>query len=302
MIPEMKKLVTPVVLLAIGIAVAMLPLIHSETDMVSDVKPYVPQSNYKQSVRCTKDKGYKYREGGQVIRESQLAHELLGNYCGIEIGPGACNPFGLFTVSVGLTQDMDPVDYEYYKNGQIKYCGDYARIDVPGDALNLSAFPTSSVPYVLNSHVWEHVPNPLKALEEWVRVVTHTGVIFVMVPDRCALPEDCARPVTTMADLIHYYETNATLDNFVDELKKIQNENNSDDNYHRGHFIVFTPDLLLQIMLWFNEKYYEQHISLRLVSFLYIDDKLGNGHQIAWQVLKDEQRPKEQIAMATFPK
>jgi SAM-dependent methyltransferase len=249
------------------------------------------------TVQCTKYKGYKYQVGKYLVPDSPLAHKLLGDQCGIEIGPSACNPFNLNTIHVGLTEEMDPEDFQLYKDGQIEFCGDYAKIDVPGDTMNLSNFRTSSVPFILHSHVWEHVPNPLRALEEWARVVEHSGFIFIMVPDRCALSTDCARPVTTMADLLHYYEINATIEDFSDpETGRLFGKRGNDD-YRRGHLIIFTSDLLIQIMLWFNTRYYQHYVTLRLISFLEVDDKHGNGHQITWQVIKGEQRPREEIAM-----
>ena len=104
--------------------------------------------------------------------------------------------------------------------------------------------------------------------------------------------------MTTIQDLIYYYEIDATLDDFINEETGRLPGRKIEGNTHRDHhLIIFTPDLLIQIMLWFNQKYYDQHISLQLISFLFKDDKYGNGHQIAWQVIKNENRPKEEIAM-----
>jgi SAM-dependent methyltransferase len=230
-------------------------------------------------VYCTRQKGYQYRPDGFVGFESAIAQELLKDRCGIEIGPSACNPFGVDTIHVGLIEEMDPIDYNHFKQGQINTCGDYARIDVPGDALDLHLFPDYSVDFVINSHVWEHVPNPLRALEEWVRVVRHGGIILVIVPHHCASPIDCARNLTTIQELERYYEMNANLEDFKEVAVR-----------HRGHIIVFSPDLLMEITLWFNKRHQtlNDSLSLVLLTFKFRDDKFvnSNGHLIAWEVHK----------------
>ena len=248
-----------------------------QTDEIVDPKDLKTVSS--RILYCSRDKGYDYRDGGFVGFESAIAHELLKDTCGIEIGPSACNPFGVNTIHVGLTEEMDPVDYQHFKQGQINTCGDYARIDVGADAMDLYMFPNNSVDFVITSHVWEHLPNPLRAFEEWVRVVQHAGIIYAIVPNRCASPIDCVRNVTTIQELITYYEMNATLDDFKDVAIS-----------HRGHLIVFTPDLLMEITLWFNKRHaaLQDSITLTLVAFKYKDDKFRNshGHLIAWEVLK----------------
>lgn len=249
---------------------ALLETSPSVTGLPNENKPRGSQ----REVFCTRDKGYRYLHPERVLPESPLAHFLLDNLCGIEIGTASSNPYGLNTIQVGLTENMDPVDFKYYRDGQIKTTGDYAKIDVGGDALNLSAFYNSSVDFVLASHVWEHVPNPLQAIEEWVRVTKDGGLLFLVVPHRCAKATDCNRPLTTFTQLLHYYETQATVDYFPDA------------DMHRGHYIIFSPSLLMKVLFWFNQKHAANHHTLSLKYFLEVDDKIGNGHMIVFGVHK----------------
>lgn len=55
--------------------------------------------------------------------ESPLAHKFLDGLTGIEIGAAAYAPFGVNAKNVGLTKEMDPEDYELYKNHQIEVVG-----------------------------------------------------------------------------------------------------------------------------------------------------------------------------------
>src|SRR4051812_36637682 len=100
---------------------------------------------------------------GTICPESKLAHELLDGLEGLEIGPAAHNPFGLKTRNVGLSSEKDPLDYDYYERMQLEMCGAVARIDLAADAAELP-IGDNSVDFVIHSHVWEHLPNPLRAL------------------------------------------------------------------------------------------------------------------------------------------
>jgi predicted SAM-dependent methyltransferase len=217
------------------------------------------------------DKKYVYTKPENVHKESKLAHQLLDGLCGVEIGAASYAPFGLRTVNVGLTAEMDPVDFEMYKQHQIEVTGDYSRIDIPGDAENLTAIADSSADFVLHSHVWEHLHNPLRSLHEWVRVVKNGGLIFVMVPHRNALSTDRSRNITSIKYL------SALLDGQSPDLRNVP---------HRGHHTVFSPHLLMQIQHAFNARHVSSGIHLELVSFLEMDDKIQLGHQICWRVVK----------------
>jgi SAM-dependent methyltransferase len=52
------------------------------------------------------------------------------------------------------------------------------------DACDLQAIPDASYDFVAASHVLEHTANPLRALQEWKRVLRPGGALLVLVPDR----------------------------------------------------------------------------------------------------------------------
>lgn len=243
---------------------------------------------------CSTDKGYKYKENPSFFgADSPLAHRLLDGMCGIEIGPSACNPFNLNTIEVGLTAETNLTEFTYYSNLQLNECGDYAKVDYGiNDAADLSIFATSSTDFVLHSHVWEHLPNPLRALEEWVRVTKHGGIIFVIVPHPCASPLDCGRPPTTIHDLLDYYHANANMSSFDFPDRYVK---------YNGHLHVFNHELLLEIMFWFNQQYSESaNVSLILGYFMLQDDKLYNGYLISWVVNKVEERELSDVYYGRF--
>lgn len=212
---------------------------------------------------------------GLVFPESRLAHEILDGLEGIEIGPAAHNPFGLQTRSVGLSRKQDARDYAFYEQMQRENCGTVAVIDLAADAAALP-LADDSVDFVLHSHVWEHLPNPLCALTEWVRMVRSGGFIFAIVPKRDADPLDRDRPLTALAEWETHYARRSTYKDRIAEM----------GGPARSHYTVFSPALLHGIGVWFNRVHADAR--LEVTAFQDTDDKVGNGHTMAWRVRKND--------------
>src|SRR5712692_8119196 len=100
-----------------------------------------------------------------AFREHALAHQLLDQSRGLEIGAAAHNPFGLNTRNVAPLDD-----YGFYASSQ----SDFGLLPSPvhiwatADAIPV---PDDSEDFVLSSHVVEHLPNLIAAFVEWNRIV-----------------------------------------------------------------------------------------------------------------------------------
>ena len=57
------------------------------------------------------------------------------------------------------------------------------RVDVVDDAERLSGFADKSLDFVIANHVVEHLEDPIRALENMVRVLRPGGVVFLTLPD-----------------------------------------------------------------------------------------------------------------------
>jgi SAM-dependent methyltransferase len=125
---------------------------------------------------------------------SAFADRHLAHLTGLEIGGSAHNDFGLATRNVDVTADLGTV----YKREERERCGRVMPVDVvaPGDEL---PFGDDAVGFVLASHVIEHFPDPIRALEEWLRVAREKVVLFVPHRDRTF---DRDRPVTPVDELL----------------------------------------------------------------------------------------------------
>lgn len=86
--------------------------------------------------------------------------------------------------------------------------GESCLVDYLGDAINLP-FENASLDYIANSHVLEHVSNPVKALLEWQRVLKPGGVVYAVIPDR-RFTFDHARELTPAEHMIEDYKKGTT--------------------------------------------------------------------------------------------
>lgn len=73
------------------------------------------------------------------------------------------------------------------------------------DSVDMSVIPDASYDVVLSSHVLEHIANPIKALNEWGRVLRPSGVLVMLTPRREAT-FDHRRPVTALEHLVQDFE------------------------------------------------------------------------------------------------
>ena len=101
--------------------------------------------------------------------------------------------------------------YNYYKNKE--------GTQYVSEATDLSLTPSSKYEFVISSNCLEHVANPLKAIEEWVRVVKKGGLLFLVLPnkDYCF---DHNRPITEFFHLLEDYHNNIT-ENDLTHLNEI---------------------------------------------------------------------------------
>ena len=132
----------------------------------------------------------------QTVR---LAHRYLNGLRGLEIGGSAQSDFGVDALNVDTTASMDTL----YKRHEREVWGWAKPVDVvaSGDRL---PFEDDTVDFVLASHVIEHIPDPIAALEEWIRVSRY--YLFLVVPHRDRT-FDRGRPLTTVAELIERHES-----------------------------------------------------------------------------------------------
>ncbi len=192
------------------------------------------------------------------FKESELAHQYLDGLTGIEIGASAHNPFGLDTKNVDYTKEID-----VYKQSQIDLCGESSEVDIvsPGDELPLV---NEEVDFVISSHAVEHFFDPIKAINEWLRI--SKKYVFMIIPHK-ERTFDKDRKLTTPEEL--------KLRN-----KKVYSQediNNPENIYFNGvsgpygHWNVWDTQSFLDLC--------EQE-NWHVVELQDVDDKVGNGFTV----------------------
>ncbi len=189
-----------------------------------------------------------------MFPESALAHK----YCrgrGLEIGGSAHNPFGLNALNVDMTDSPETV----FKREEIRLCGRSLPVDIVagGDAIPR---PDESQDFVVSSHVLEHFPNPIKALQEWDRLLRPSGVIFMIVPhkDRTFDREKARTP----------------LQHLIDDYVKGNTEPHGDPN---GHDHCWITEDVVELVRWMIDNL---GVQWEIIEVQDKDDKVGNGFTI----------------------
>jgi SAM-dependent methyltransferase len=129
-----------------------------------------------------------------------------------------------------------------------------------GDA---SGIADESYDFVAASHVLEHVANPLRALQEWKRILEPSGTILVVVPHKAGM-FDHRRPFTTFDHIQRDFESNVTEGDLTHLPEILQLHDleldppaGSPEQFHERclrnlsnraiHHHVFSPELLVEM-------------------------------------------------------
>lgn len=151
-----------------------------------------------------------------------------------------------------------------------KYTKDKTGYQWISEAVNLQKINTGTYDFVISSNCLEHIANPLKAVQEWLRVLKPEGILFLILPRRES-NFDHKRPVTTFLHLLTDFNQNVSEDDLthlpdilsLHDLKRdllagsfIQFKNRCEHNYENRcmHHHVFDLDLLEQIIEFFKMK------------------------------------------------
>ncbi len=190
----------------------------------------------------------KNRQPARPAQESALAHQYLDGLKGLEIGGGIHNPFGLNTWNLDYSAATDTI----YKKAEIAMLGRSLPVDIVGLGDELP-FVNESLDFVLASHVLEHLPDPIKALEEWFRVVRSGGYIFMIVPHK-ERTFDRDRPRTKLTELVARHQSGCF--------------ESDPPNSHYSVWITEDVVALINYLGWPMIEVYD------------VDDKAGNGFTV----------------------
>lgn len=217
----------------------------------------------------------------QHERPTQFKRMELASRCcqgfGIEIGASAHNPFhlpGAKNVDI-VSDDPMSIEYKYHQkwiNQQVEMCGAYARVDIPAYAHRIP-LADETQDYVIHSHVFEHLPNPLAGLLEWHRLLKPGGILFMVIPKPGSHPDDVGRKIDTWIDVSIAYEMDYTHDTIP------STRHNFAHNWG-GHYFVYNPASVVEILAAMNTRFQSDWTVLHVEE---TDSKVGNGFTVVAQ-------------------
>jgi len=150
--------------------------------------------------------------------------------------------------------------------------GSIAKIFFKGDTI---PYPDNTFQFLISEHVLEHIANPIKTLNEWIRVLSPGGKIFLFLPhgDRT---NDQHREKTTLDHLIQDFQNDVPFNDptHFDEWKK----NVIDKNLMPGHYQHLDKDELLNTASIHHHVWSEKEISQLLeyldLKVIHVDEKV----------------------------
>lgn len=136
------------------------------------------------------------------------------------------------------------------------------------EACDCSMIADGAYDFVAASHVLEHVANPLRALQEWKRLLKPSGMILVVLPHKVGM-FDHRRPFTTFDHIKEDYESNVTeadlthlqeilelhdleLDPPAGSPEQFRERCLRNISKRAMHHHVFSPELLIQIFTFLH--------------------------------------------------
>ncbi len=184
--------------------------------------------------------------------ESKLAHAYLDGLKGLEIGGSSHNAFGLDTLNVDFTRNLDTE----FKREEVALCGEAMSVDIVASG-NTIPVPAKSFDFVISSHVIEHFFDPISALEEWRRIARK--YVYIICPQPDALEADRSKSITSLPELVRrhagYFDAPAI-----------------DDNQH---YTRWTATTFVQMC---------RYCGFSVVEIQDPDDKVGNGFAVVMDV------------------
>lgn len=158
-------------------------------------------------------------------------NQLFANKSGLEVGgPSGIFRNGGFVPLYKIVKEIDGCNFSnttiwegnLESGGKYNYYKNKKGIQYISEATDLNLIPDSKYEFVLSSNCLEHIANPIKAIEEWIRILKRDGLLFLVLPNKeyCF---DHNRSVTEFSHLLKDYQNNITEDDLthIDEILEL---------------------------------------------------------------------------------
>jgi SAM-dependent methyltransferase len=133
--------------------------------------------------------------------------------------------------------------------------------DIVDDAQVLGTVESASCDFVIAAHVLEHLPNPIQAIENWLRILRPAGLLYLVVPDK-RVSFDRARVRTSIEHLLLDYRrpsADRDFEHFLEYASLVHNARGEaalreadrlKQTAHSIHFHVLMPSDVVAMLQW----------------------------------------------------
>jgi len=195
--------------------------------------------------------------------------EITTNKLGVEIG-------GSSAIATTIYKNANSIDNVIFSKNTVwsNYTDEYNYYDnkrgkiIVNDAVNIYNVKDETYDFCFSSHVLEHIANPLKAINEWLRIIKKGGYIIIIVPEK-SVCFDHKRNYSVFSTLFLQYEKNIGEDDLSTLPEILKNHDlsldppagnlgdftkRSLDNFNNRclHHYVYNNELLMEICNFFN--------------------------------------------------
>jgi len=154
--------------------------------------------------------------GRKKLQTSKVYEDCFRGAVGIEIG-GPSLVFRYIIPLYPVVAKLDGVNFSgrtmwegsVEKGDNFKYYGRRAGFQFISEASDLGQINSGSYQFLISSNCLEHVANPLKAMEEWIRVISPGGYLLLVLPNKSS-NFDHRRPITLFEHLLDDYKNNTS--------------------------------------------------------------------------------------------
>ena len=207
---------------------------------------------------------------------------ITNNKHGIEIGGPSPNGTIIYENAANMDNVIFSKNTVWSKHvDEYNYYNDKIGKLIINDAVNISQIQNHIYDFCFSSLCLEHIANPLKAINEWLRIIKTDGYIIIIVPEKSEC-SDHRRDYSTFSTLLSQYDNNigeddlSTLPEIISKHDFSMDTHAPDveqftkrslDNFTNRclHHYVYNLDLLMQICLFFNcEFIYTETIGLNI--------------------------------------
>jgi SAM-dependent methyltransferase len=144
--------------------------------------------------------------------------------------------------------------------------GRLVPVDIIDDGARLATIEDGALDFVIASHFLEHCPDPIGALQNFLRVLRPKGVLLLVVPDK-RFTFDRARETTSLEHLLRDHEEGpessrrAHFEEWVRRVGGVEDDAEAEreiarlmDQDYSIHYHAWTPPEMFELLAWLSRR------------------------------------------------